>query len=92
MVNIGFPMILKMVNKEILLTLDATVLEKLDKRSKKLGYSSTQKYIYELIRRSLHSKSSRKPRVDFSKIDPLIPKFAEPTKETYKILRDVKPI
>lgn len=81
-----------MAVRQIALTFDPEMLKLIEKHAKKLGFSTSQKYIYELIRRNIHGKGGRpkRKRLNLAEIDPLIPKFGVPTKETYKILRDVR--
>ncbi len=81
--------LLKMSVKRIGLTLDASLAEKLERYARKMGFLNSQKYLYELIRRSLHAKGGRPKRLDPAMVDPYIVKFAKPTKKTYQILKSI---
>ncbi len=72
--------------QQLLLSFEKESLKKLERKAKRLGFTSVQKYIYDILRRSMLNEGGRKRMV----IDPYVQKFASPTKETYKILRQVR--
>jgi len=64
MISIDIMMISKDISKKsekigtsrLLLTINNNILEKLKRKSKKLGYISVQQYVYDIIRRDINRK------------------------------------
>ncbi len=71
--------------RRINLAFENAFYSKMEKVAKKRGFKNTVDYVYDLVRRSIYSAKLK----SIKKIDPYLGKFATPTKETYKIAREV---
>ena len=74
-----------MVNKLLLLSLDPVLFKKLERKAKRLSFTTVQKYIYDILRRSTLTLGGRPKKIH---IPEEYLRYASPTKETYKIIRE----
>ena len=79
-----------MASEKIVLTMEESLVQKIKMKSQQQGFSTVQKYIYDLLHHAVYTKKHAGGRL--RRKDPeteYLDKFSQPTKETYKIERSV---